>query len=164
MKMTIDSAQKKIRELQVELMLARNERERNDSVSYVKDEPKLDIHFNIGETYSKIAKLTNQILSLKHAINVFNTTTYLPGIEDMTVDVALVALPIYQQELATYKGMRGANKITRRAMLNNTVEYTELTYDVEAAEKLYLGFQDSIVRLQQAINEVNMTGTIDVDL
>ena len=44
-------------------------------------------------TREKIAEIRRKILTVKHALNVFNLTTVLPGL-DLTIDQALVLIPI----------------------------------------------------------------------
>lgn len=55
-------------------------------------------------TQAKLGQIGEAIVALKHAIDVFNTTTQLPGL-GITVDMALVELPILSTSVSKLEAM-----------------------------------------------------------
>lgn len=63
--------------------------------------------YNFKEMRDAQAEVERKIRKLKHALNVFNTTTIVPDF-DMTIDEILVFLPQLNKQCSLLSGMRDA--------------------------------------------------------
>ena len=129
----------------------------NCTYSYGKDECyENPNNYKFSNTNEKIVMLDNDILKLKHAINVFNVTTKVPG-KDITVDMALVALPLLQNRKHTLESMISKDNVSRRILSTGVVEYTEIAYDKKEVELELQAVNKEIIDLQNGIDYVNLT-------
>ena len=97
--------------------------------------------YSFEETREKAKKLNEQIRTLKHAINVFNSTTKVPGF-DMTVDEVLVFLPQLNADVSRLGAMK--------SVLPKEREYREAA--------------DTLAKLQLALDTVNSTVEFEVNI
>ena len=106
MKYTSAQANKLLRKLQAEkedLELA-EQRTCTFVAANTEDEESLRPAYSFEETQSELARVNHQIRRVKHAINMFNATTVLPGF-DMTIDEVLVCMPQLRQRLVRLYNM-----------------------------------------------------------
>ena len=114
-------------------------------------------------TQAKLGQIGEAIVALKHAINVFNTTTQLPGL-GITVDMALVELPILSANVNKLEAMsRILGKTRSTNVAAKTAEYTCRNYSAEEAAAACAASRERLVAIQQGLNTVNMTETFEVD-
>lgn len=115
----------------------------------------------------KLAELEAQVRKVKHALNVFNSTHTVPGF-GMTIDQLLVYIPQLSQRKAKLRDMAGVLPKTRvkgRSAVNSAViEYTYANYDVEAARAAADAASEELARAQTALDKVNNTETMEIDL
>ena len=115
----------------------------------------------------KLAELEAQVRKVKHALNVFNSTHTVPGF-GMTIDQLLVYIPQLSQRKAKLRDMAGVLPKTRvkgRSAVNSAViEYTYANYDVEAARAAADAASEELARAQTALDKVNSTETMEIDL
>lgn len=156
------TANKIIRELNEERdRLISFERE-NMKRSYTKDEAIQDLNgyldnYDFVEHNKKIVALENKIGKLKHAINVFNVNTKLPIKDfDITVDKALVLLPMLSARKRTLENMLNTNNLSRRTLVNGTVEYTEINYNKGEVKRQLKVVNSMINSIQDGIDYVNL--------
>ena len=127
--------------------------------------PKYDFH----ETQAKLFEIEDKIIRLKHALNVFNTTTVLEGFitsngEALTVDGALVYMSILNQKLSKFERMSKAEQKRSYSYNNGLIVYAYANYSVEAAKDAYETTQKELHELQLALDKVNNTVEFEVNL
>ncbi len=121
--------------------------------------------YNYEETGASLSALETKIRKLKHAINVFNTTTVVPEF-DMTIDEMLVYIPQLSRKKAKLRGM--AN-VLPKARYNsytktNIIDYQYINYDLDAVRKDLDAVTEELSNAQLALDSVNHSAIIDIDL
>lgn len=121
--------------------------------------------YDFMETQNAIAGIETKIRKLKHAINVFNSTTIIPEF-DMTIDEMLVYIPqltAAKNKLAIMKDK--LPKVREQTRVNSSIlDYRYLNYDVETVTAEYEKVTDTLSKAQNALDSVNMNQTLEVDL
>lgn len=137
-------------------------------VASTEDAESVRPNYNFKETSERIADIDNKIRILKHALNVFNTTTTLPDCEDFTIDRCLVYLPQLTERRKRLDEMRKHLPKERvdgwRSGSNNIIEYVYLNYDVNEVEAEYQKICKTISNIQMKLDFVNNSIAFDVDL
>lgn len=114
-----------------------------------------------------IATLEEKVRIVKHAINVFNTTTEVPE-TGMTIDQVLVLIPQYTKSKARLADMKSKLPKERQAtgIRTGTIEYMYANYSINAAKAAYDDVTAKLANIQNALDTVNntVTFTIDVDI
>ena len=117
--------------------------------------------YDFTTTNDRIYTLNDKIRKIKHAINVFNTTTEVDGF-DMTIDELLVALPMWNSRLSTLKTM--ANRLPKRRNSSiKFIEYEYVNYDIDEVKKSYEVLADIIRKAQTALDTINNTKKFEID-
>lgn len=123
--------------------------------------------YSYEEVNKKLEELERKVRIVKHAINVFNTTTEVPGF-DMTVDQMLVYIPQLSEEKRRLTRM--AARLPKERCNSSgygtktIVEYQYANYDIEQAEKDLTEVSDRLARAQTALDVVNNTPAIELKL
>ena len=166
MRLTSAAANKMIRTLEDRKQYLL-QREANDSTYVLAEDEKEDIPaYDFGECNAQIDEIDGKIRILKHALNVFNTTTVLPiGI---TIDAALVEMAQLNNKLPRLDMMRKARNKTRlsgmSAARRDIAEYQYLNYDPEEVEKMYERDLSRVQAIQLSLDRVNQTEEFEVDI
>ncbi|MCH5349389.1 MAG: hypothetical protein J1E40_08710 [Oscillospiraceae bacterium] len=132
----------------------------NEDVESVR--PKYDYE----ETQKKLAGLENKIRTVKHAINVFNTTHIIPEF-NMTIDQMLIYLPQLSQRKDKLYMMKNRLPKTREKSSysgSNIIDYRIVNYDIEAAEADYNEAAELLSKAQTALDLINTTETMEIDI
>lgn len=123
--------------------------------------------YSFEETREKAKKLNEQIRTLKHAINVFNSTTKVPGF-DMTVDEVLVFMPQLNADVSRLGAMKSVLPKERVDTYGRQsvglIDYKYANYDIAAAEREYREAADKLAKLQLALDTVNSTVEFEVNI
>lgn len=122
--------------------------------------------YDLSQTMADIEDIRKKIMKVKHAINVFNSTTeVLPG---YTIDMVLMLLPMLGERVETYKRMRQtAPKKRARTMGSGTsaiIDYKYANYDIRDADKAYDKYSLMLDDFQLALDKVNTTVQFEIDL
>lgn len=113
----------------------------------------------------QIEELEAAARSIKHQINTFNITHTLPGFDDLTIDQALVYIPQMTHRVNKLQDVAASLPKERIDNMRNTfVDYNVANYDIGAAEKAYEDAQDLLAELQLALDSVNNTESMDIDV
>lgn len=166
MKFTSASANKQIKILEDKKSYLL-QRESNNSTYILADDEKAEVpDYDFEACNSEIDALDRKIRTLKHALNVFNSTTVLPlGI---TIDQALVEMAQLNNKLPRLDMMRKAQNKRRlsgvMAGRRDVAEYEYLNYDPDQAEKVYEADFERVQQIQLALDKVNQTVEFEVDL
>ena len=120
--------------------------------------------YNFAETQAQLEEMAGEIRKLKHALNVFNTTTVVPGF-DMTIDEILVYIPQLSERKAKLYSMK--SRLQRQRMdhcQTDVIDYRYMNYDIAEAAKAFAKAQAELTRAQLALDKVNTTVTFEVEI
>ena len=123
--------------------------------------------YDFAATQKELAELEAKQRIVKHSINTFNLTHTLPGFDDLTIDQALVYIPQLTARIRKLRSMAGVlpkQRIVDRYSSVNFVDYAVCNYDIEAAEKAYVETKSLLASVHLALDTVNTTETMDIDL
>lgn len=123
--------------------------------------------YDLIAVQGKLAEIEAKVRKVKHALNVFNSTHSVPGF-GMTIDQMLVYIPQLSQRKIKLRNMAGVLQKARvkgRSAVNSAViEYTYANYDVEEAKAAADAAAEELARAQTALDKVNNTETMEIDL
>lgn len=121
--------------------------------------------YDFAKTQSALAEVERKIRKLKHALNVFNSTTVIHEF-DMTIDEMLVYIPQLTARKNKLSSMKDKlPKIREQSRTNSSIlDYRYLNYDVNEVAAEYEKVSDTLAKAQNALDAVNMTMTLDFEL
>ena len=123
--------------------------------------------YDYEEVQAKLAALDADVRKVKHAINLFNLTTEVPGFS-MTVDQMLVYIPQLNERKYKLAGLAGHLPKERMSSggygAKTVVEYRYANYDIQKAEEDLEKVSDELSRAQTALDVVNNSATLELDL
>ena len=169
MQYTSAQAAKILRRLNEERSALLNmEQQSRDFLASVGEDPEtVRPAYDYADTQAKLRELEEKIRRVKHAISVFNTTTEVPEF-GMTVDQLLVYIPQLSQRKVKYADMMSrlpkARETGSAYARGNIIDYRYANYDIGAAEKDHAEVSDTLGRAQTALDVVNNTLTMEIDL
>lgn len=121
--------------------------------------------YNFAEVQNALDKIEIKMRKLKHALNVFNSTTIIPEF-GMTIDEMLVYIPqltAKKNKLARMKDK--LPKVREQTRYNSAIlDYRYLNYDVNEVAAACEKTCDTLSKAQNALDAVNMSETLEVDL
>lgn len=167
MKYTSAEAAKLLRSLNEEHSLLKEEiRKKSTFLAAMGEDPEtVRPEFNLVESLHKLNQLEERIRSVKHALNVFNSTTVIPEI-GMTIDQALIYIPqlSYQKQLLSEMASRLPKQRDTGGYLRTTsvVDYIYANYDIEEAKKELKDVSDKLAQVQLALDLANSTMSFDI--
>jgi len=138
-----------------------SEERRICQVTYQTDKDKMNYIYSFTETRNAISRFDSQIRKLKHSLNYSNATTIVESF-DMTLGECLIYMAQLNNEKMILESLYGREAYSRRSTLNGVVEYTELNYDKAECKERLVSVQDTISRLQIAIDRTNLTNAIEI--
>lgn len=170
MKLTSAQAAKLLRQLKDELNTLETH-EANSSTflaSTTEDPEELRPAYDYAATQEQIIALEQKIRRIKHTLNIFNSTTVIPEF-GITIDEMLVYLPQLTYRLSKLGKMKDAMPRAREyqgysGSSSGIIDYRYANYDIEAVKADYLKLFDEISRAQTALDLVNSTVQMEIDL
>lgn len=121
--------------------------------------------YNFKETQDALDEVERKIRKLKHALNVFNSTTVIPEF-GMTIDEMLVYIPqltAKKNKLARMKDK--LPKVREQTRVNSSIlDYRYLNYDINEVTAAYEKTCDTLAKAQTALDATNMNQTLEIDL
>lgn len=122
--------------------------------------------YDYQATKEAVDKIDETIRRIRHAVNVFNTTTLLPSL-NITIDEALVKMAQLNTRKHRLDIMRKrlpkerVNSYANRG--KGIVEYQYANYDISAVNADYKRISQEIVEIQLALDICNQTQTFEVE-
>ena len=128
------------------------------------DEEKYRPSYDYEGTQKRYREITQEIRKLRHAMNIFNSSTMVPEF-DMTVDQLLVYLPQLRELKKKLGDMKNA-PISGRSYdsYRGVNEYTYSNYSVQKVAEDYRLVSEEYAKAHSALDYINITGEIEVDL
>ena len=123
--------------------------------------------YNYLSYREQLEKLEKQIRTVKHAINVFNTTTIIEEF-NMTIDELLVYIPELTSKKNKLQEMR-LKTPKKRVQLeygrsSNIIDYEYINYDLKIIEEDYNKVSDELAKAQLALDSVNNKEVIEINI
>lgn len=123
--------------------------------------------YNYMEMQKKLSDLEKKIRIVKHTINKFNLEQTVPGF-DMTIDQILVYIPqlsqkkqkLYMMSSRLPKQRENASSIHGTTV----IEYNYANYDVDQVEKEYKEVSTELAKAQTALDVVNNSETMVIEI
>ena len=123
--------------------------------------------YNFEEMRDAQAEVERKIRKVKHAINVFNTTTIVPDF-DITIDEMLVYLPQLNSKVALLSKMRDAMPKVRvntgYSSSGTIIDYKYANYDIEEVGRYYTDIFETLAKAQTALDLVNSTVEFEINI
>ena len=122
--------------------------------------------YQFGEIQEKLAELERKIRVVKHAVNQFNVTQVVPGTE-MTIDQLLVYIPQLtqqKQKLSVMKSRLPKQRDMTFGRSQTMIDYCYANYEISEAEAAWQRVSDELANVQTALDVVNNTVTMEIDL
>lgn len=168
MKMTVSDAITMVKTIQRDIRLLLKDEEYNSTfkAANIENAEELRPAYDFAETQKKLYEYEDKIRKIKHAINVFNTTTVLPGF-DKTVDEMLVYLPQLTDRVSTLREMYFAPERERLDVYSKAttyIDYKYTNYDKEQVKEEYKKLNNYLTRAQKALDKLNLTETFEVNI
>lgn len=167
MKMTSAQANKLLNKLKDDLnyLLTKEAQSRVFNAAVGEDVEDVRPEYSYIDTQVAIDALEKKIRKVKHAINVFNTTTVLPEL-DITIDEALILIPQLTKRRNKLNEMK--SRLPRTRVNNfrgsNIIDYEIVNYNISQVEEDYDVVVEELAALQTALDEVNNSETLDITL
>lgn len=121
--------------------------------------------YDYAETERKLEEIDQKVMRIKHAINVFNCATVLPGL-GITIDQGLVKMAQLNNRKKVLDSMRKRNPKARKEDLyssNKFVEYECVNYEIEDIKETYDAISQRITDLQMEIDLCNQTMRFEIE-
>ncbi len=143
------------------------QKEENGKSYVLADDEKPELpDYDFTASNEDLDEIDRKIRILKHALNVFNTTTILPlGI---TIDQALVEMAQLNRKLPRLDTMRRMAPKRRLsggfAARRDVAEYEYINYDPKKAAAVYERDLKRVQEIQLALDRINQTEEFEVDV
>lgn len=123
--------------------------------------------YNFKEMRDAQAEVECKIRKIKHARDVFNTTTIIPDF-DITIDEMLLYLLQLNRQCEVLSKMRDAMPKVRVSSGysggGNIIDYKYANYDIEEVGKYYTDISELLAKAQTALDLVNSTIKFEIDI
>ena len=150
MKLTSAGANKMIKAWNEDLEGLLKKEEAESRTTYGINEEPLPANYDFARMQQQMDALNQKIAVLRHAVNVFNTTTVLEGF-GFTIDEALVRMAMLTKKKQRLARMKQVPSLVRTSpgYGSNTPEMTCRNYDAEQVEQEYRRVSDQLTALQR---------------
>ena len=121
--------------------------------------------YDYKATKKELDALSLKIRKVKHAINVFNTTTVVPEL-GITIDELLVYIPQLSAKKAKLRGMADTLPKARENNYgkSNIIDYRIVNYDIKQVRKDLDVVTDELAKAQLALDTINHSLEFDIDI
>lgn len=169
MKVTSAQANKLLKKVTEEYeALKLRETQSKDFLASINENPdSIRPKYDFLATQNAIEEYEAKIRKIKHAINVFNTTTLVDGF-DVTVDEMLILIPQLTKQKAKLSEMKARLPKMREKqagyMRNAVIDYRYINYDLDEVERKYAEISERLSAAQLALDSVNSTFEFELDI
>ena len=120
--------------------------------------------YDYEQTQKQLKEIEDKIVTVKHALNVFNSTRKLPGL-DITADQALIIMPQLSRRKDRLDTMRRRLPKTRETGIRsgNIIDYCLTNYDPKQAQADFEKTSEELSKLQTALDLFNNTDTLEIE-
>ncbi|MBO4484841.1 MAG: hypothetical protein J5738_05590 [Lachnospiraceae bacterium] len=121
--------------------------------------------YDYKATKKELDALSAKIRKVKHAINVFNTTTVVPEF-GITIDELLVYIPQLSAKKAKLRGMADTLPKARENSYgsSNIIDYRIVNYDIKQVKKDLDVVTDELAKAQLALDTINHSLEFDINI
>ena len=121
--------------------------------------------YNFIKIQTELLEAETKIRKVKHALNVFNSTTIVPEF-GVTIDEMLVLIPQLTARKTKLAQMKDKlPKVREQARTNSSIlDYRYLNYDINEVAAEYEKTADTLAKAQNALDAVNTTKTLGITL
>ena len=121
--------------------------------------------YDYAATQQQLEEIENKIRRVKHAINVFNSTTVIPEF-DITIDEMLILIPQLSNRKFRLCMMANAMpKVRERSQgQSGIIDYRYSNYDVAKAGEDAKAASDLLSKAQTALDLINSTKTMEINI
>ena len=121
--------------------------------------------YDYKATKKELDALSAKIRKVKHAINVFNTTTVVPEF-GITIDELLVYIPQLSAKKAKLRGMADTLPKARENSYgsSNIIDYRIVNYDIKQVRKDLDVVTDELAKAQLALDTINHSLEFDINI
>lgn len=165
MKLTCDAANKLVKQLNADRSTLLAQERNGYTYSYLYGEEPFIPAYDFAMTQAALEKNAQSIIKLRHAINVYNTTT-VSNTTGLTIDEMLTRLPIVNAQKTKLEQLRQMSPKSRVLGMGSkpVSEYCETNFAQADADKAYREAAAELVTLQSELNRLNMSGEFEVDI
>ena len=166
MRVTSAEANKMLKQLKEEEATLKTNAEKSATFSAAAGEniEELRPEFNYEEYMEKWLSLETRIRDLKHKINLFNSTTEVPGLK-MTIDQVLIYIPFLtavKREASEMMSRLPRERKDGRYSMSNVIDYTITNYPIEKAAETFKWASDELNKAQLALDEINTSKLFEI--
>lgn len=168
MLMTSAKASKKLKELNDQIQqLQEVDRKSSVFLAAMGEDPEtVRPEYDFKKISEEISKLQEKVRIIKHALNVFNTTTKLTRYP-MTIDEALVFLPQLTTDKKRLEQMAVRLPKERKEEVygrSNIIDYKYTNYDIVEAKTLLDETRKLLHEIQLDLNDINTSVEFEVNI
>ena len=163
-KMTADTANKTIKNLQAEINALLQEEAKARTYSYSPGEEPDPPAYDFVATQDRLDTLRDQISVLRHAINQFNVNHRLEKLDGITLDEALRKMSVkHADKKRLFEMLQIPERDRVRSFGGRDADYVCRNFDKAAVKAAYDYVSNELMLIQQEINIANLTETLVVD-
>lgn len=169
MKYTSSEANKLLRKLNEERNALREKEQMSSTFLAAMGEDVESVRpvYDYVDTQRELDELDRKIRIVKHAINIFNLVHMVPGF-DMTIDQMLIYIPQLtskKEKLSQMKSRLPKQREVRGSYgSSNIIDYCYANYDIKTVEADYISVSDELARAQTALDVMNNSQTMEIEL
>lgn len=167
MKYTSAEANKLLRQLneQYDTLLSKAEQSASFVAAVGEDIETVRPAYDYASSEAEMTALLARIRTVKHALNVFNSTTAVPEF-GMTIDEMLIYIPQLTAKKRRLGAMQNRLPKTRERSYGSSpvIEYNYANYDIERAAADYIAVSELLAKAQTALDVVNNSATLEIGL
>lgn len=161
MKETSAGINKTIRKLNYEKDMLLIQEEQGSFYVYAEGEKKVIPEYNFDAVQQRIEDIDNEVMHLRHVLNVFNSSYVL--MDGMTIDQGVIKMAQLENRRRQLERMAKASPRLRiKAKRNKYTEYKCTNYDVAKARQKLNSVLADIERIQLLLDRVSNTVLIDI--
>ena len=152
---------KKIKDLEEQKQEILSDEQKNCTATYQTETDMIDTGYDFGKTRKSVENLNKEIMKLKHALNVSNSTVIVEEF-GLTIGECLVYMAQLNNEKGVLERLSRNRSKSRATLYNGVVEYTVTNYDVEICKDELNGIKETVRKLQLSIDRVNLNNMIEI--